>query len=94
MFNTSRNLDNLVAVSSPLKANKFSSRHGPTCTNKNFFSPLTKMSKFGRRIKQPPPGYEYIEPTLTALDNELRESESINLLMEKLLSHICMNAQK
>jgi bud site selection protein 31 len=31
------------------------------------------MSKFGRKIKQPPPGFEYVEPTLTALDNELRE---------------------
>jgi hypothetical protein len=33
------------------------------------------MSKFGRKVKQPPPGFEYVEPTLTALDNELRESE-------------------
>ena len=31
------------------------------------------MSKFGRRIKKAPDGYDYIEPTLTALDNELRE---------------------
>lgn len=31
------------------------------------------MSKFGRRIKQAPEGYDYIEPTLTALENELRE---------------------
>jgi hypothetical protein len=36
------------------------------------------MSKFGRKVKQPPPGFEYVEPTLTALDNELRESESEN----------------
>lgn len=34
------------------------------------------MSKFGRRIKTPPEGFDYIEPTLTALENELRESES------------------
>lgn len=33
------------------------------------------MSKFGRKIKQPPVGFEYVEPTLTALDNELRESK-------------------
>lgn len=33
------------------------------------------MSKFGRKVKQPPAGFEYVEPTLTALDNELRESE-------------------
>jgi bud site selection protein 31 len=32
------------------------------------------MSKFGRRIKQAPEGFEYVEPTLTALENELRES--------------------
>lgn len=31
------------------------------------------MSKFGRRIKQAPDGFDYIEPTLTALENELRE---------------------
>jgi bud site selection protein 31 len=31
------------------------------------------MSKFGRKIKSPPKGFEYIEPTLTALENELRE---------------------
>mmetsp|Transcript_23944 Transcript_23944/g.26211 ORF Transcript_23944/g.26211 Transcript_23944/m.26211 type:complete len:290 (-) Transcript_23944:70-939(-) len=31
------------------------------------------MSKFGRKIKQAPAGYEDIEPTITALENELRE---------------------
>jgi bud site selection protein 31 len=31
------------------------------------------MSKFGRRVKKVPDGYDYIEPTLTSLDNELRE---------------------
>ncbi|CAN0440565.1 unnamed protein product, partial [Phaeothamnion confervicola] len=30
------------------------------------------MSRFGRK-ERPPAGYEIIEPTLTALDNELRE---------------------
>ena len=34
------------------------------------------MSKFGRKIKQAPEGFEYVEPTLTALDNELRESKA------------------
>lgn len=33
------------------------------------------MSKFGRRQKTPPAGFDYIEPTLTALENELRDSE-------------------
>jgi hypothetical protein len=33
------------------------------------------MSKFGRKIREPPVGYEYIEPTITALENEIRESE-------------------
>lgn len=33
------------------------------------------MSKFGRRIKHAPEGFDYVEPTLTALENELRESE-------------------
>jgi hypothetical protein len=33
------------------------------------------MSKFGRKLKNPPDGFEYIEPTLTALDIELRESK-------------------
>ena len=32
------------------------------------------MSKFGRKKLQIPEGFEYIEPTLSALDNELRES--------------------
>jgi hypothetical protein len=41
------------------------------------------MSKFGRRIKQAPDGFEYIEPTLTALENELRESKHWN-------SYICV----
>ena len=31
------------------------------------------MSKFGRKLKTPPEGFEYVEPTLSALDNELRE---------------------
>ena len=31
------------------------------------------MSKFGRKMRHPPEGFDYIEPTLTALDNELRE---------------------
>lgn len=31
------------------------------------------MSKFGRKHKHPPPGFEYVEPTLTVLENELRE---------------------
>ena len=34
------------------------------------------MSKFGRKIKKAPDGFEYIEPTLTALENELRESKN------------------
>jgi hypothetical protein len=33
------------------------------------------MSKFGRRIKEAPDGYEYIEETITALEHELRESK-------------------
>jgi len=35
------------------------------------------MSKFGRRHKKSPEGYEYIEPIITALENELRESKYI-----------------
>jgi len=31
------------------------------------------MSKFGRRQRTPPEGFDYIEPVLTALENELRE---------------------
>lgn len=31
------------------------------------------MSKFGRKMKQQPEGFDYVEPTLTALENELRE---------------------
>ncbi|CAM9135404.1 unnamed protein product, partial [Ectocarpus fasciculatus] len=31
------------------------------------------MSKYGRKMKEAPDGFEYIEPILTALDNELRE---------------------
>lgn len=31
------------------------------------------MSKFGRRIKEPPPEYEVLEPVISALDAELRE---------------------
>lgn len=31
------------------------------------------MSKFGRKQRQPPEGFDYVEPTLTALENELRE---------------------
>lgn len=31
------------------------------------------MSKFGRRIKTAPPGFEYVEETLNALDMECRE---------------------
>ena len=37
-----------------------------------YFSEI--MSKFGRRIKEAPDGYEYIEETITALEHELRES--------------------
>ena len=35
------------------------------------------MSKFGRRIKTAPEGYDYIEPTITAIENELRESKLV-----------------
>ena len=31
------------------------------------------MSKFGRKVRTPPPGFEYVEPILTAMDTELRE---------------------
>jgi len=31
------------------------------------------MSKYGRRLKEAPEGFEALEPTLQALDNELRE---------------------
>lgn len=41
------------------------------------------MSKWGRKQRPPPEGFEDIEPTLTALDNELRESE-------KMLSVVCL----
>jgi hypothetical protein len=41
------------------------------------------MSKFGRRIKVAPEGFDYVEPILTALENELRESEC------KLFSSVC-----
>lgn len=33
------------------------------------------MSKFGRKNRNPPDGYEYIEETLNILDAELRESK-------------------
>ena len=33
------------------------------------------MSKFGRKQRSAPDGYDYIEPTITALENELRESK-------------------
>jgi hypothetical protein len=38
------------------------------------------MSKFGRRIKQAPAGFEYVEPTLNALEQELRESKAYLIL--------------
>lgn len=44
------------------------------------------MSKFGRKIKQAPDGFEIVEPTLTALDNELRESK----LFQDFFSIICL----
>jgi len=31
------------------------------------------MSKFGRKQRAAPEGFDYVEPTLTALENELRE---------------------
>ena len=31
------------------------------------------MSKWGRKQRPPPEGYEVVEPTLTAIDNELRD---------------------
>lgn len=33
------------------------------------------MSKFGRRIKNAPDGFECLEPILSAIENELRESK-------------------
>jgi hypothetical protein len=33
------------------------------------------MSKFGRKQREAPEGFDYLEPTLTALDAELRESK-------------------
>lgn len=39
------------------------------------------MSKFGRRIKNVPEGYEYLEPTIKAIENELRESMSFLLII-------------
>jgi len=42
------------------------------------------MSKFGRRIKNAPEGYDYIEPTITAIENELRESKLVIILHEVL----------
>lgn len=35
------------------------------------------MSKYGRRQRTAPEGFDYIEPVLTALENELRESKSM-----------------
>ena len=42
------------------------------------------MSKFGRRIKNAPDGYDYVEPTLTALENELRERKCVIIELEVL----------
>lgn len=33
------------------------------------------MSKFGRKQRNPPDGFDYIESILNALDTELRESK-------------------
>lgn len=35
------------------------------------------MSRFARK-ERPPPGFEVLEPTLNALENELRESELLS----------------
>lgn len=46
-----------------------------------------KMSKFGRKLKNPPDGFDEIEPVLTALDNELRESKC-NLIIYSFFLHL------
>ncbi len=33
------------------------------------------MSKHGRKFQPPPEGFDYIEPIITALDIELKESK-------------------
>ena len=43
------------------------------------------MSKFGRKLRNPPEGFDLIEPTLTALDNELRESMCFVISLCKLV---------
>ncbi len=36
------------------------------------------MSKYGRKLKEAPDGYEILEGTIQALDSELRESNNFN----------------
>jgi bud site selection protein 31 len=36
------------------------------------------MSKFGRKTKSLPDGWDYVEPTMTALENELRDKVNEN----------------
>lgn len=48
------------------------------------------MSKFGRRIKQAPEGFDYVEPTLTALENELRESKCSAVCVPILSCVLCV----
>lgn len=43
------------------------------------------MSKFGRKQKQAPDGFEYVEPTLTALEQELRERKYLSFPHEFIL---------
>ena len=46
------------------------------CNRKTFsptINPSDSMSRWGRKAR-PPPGFDYLEPTLAALEAELRES--------------------
>jgi bud site selection protein 31 len=45
------------------------------------------MSRWGRKAR-PPPGFDYLEPTLAALEAELRESTYINLLCYRRHAHV------
>ena len=44
------------------------------------------MSKFGRRNRQPPDGFDYLEAVLNALDTEIRESKKPIIFIIYLLN--------
>lgn len=65
-------------------ASPLTTHHTRTHTQRPIVQQQQSMSRWGRKAR-PPAGFDYLEPTLAALEAELRESECLPVRLSNLV---------